>query len=34
VRRLYDSIEAYLDGLSRITNVSFATISEAAAVLG
>jgi hypothetical protein len=33
VARLYDSVEAYLDGLSRITGLTFATVSEAAAVL-
>lgn len=33
VARLYDSVEAYLDGLSGISNVTFATISEAAAML-
>jgi hypothetical protein len=33
VARLYDSVEAYLDGLSRITALTFATVSEAAAVL-
>jgi hypothetical protein len=31
---MYASIAAYFEGLSRITKVSFATISEAAAVLG
>jgi len=33
VARLYASIEGYLDGLSRMTSVTFATISEAAAML-
>jgi hypothetical protein len=33
VARLYASVEAYLDGLSRLTAVTFATISEAAAGL-
>jgi len=33
VMRLYDSVEKYLDGLSRITNVTFATMTEAAALL-
>lgn len=33
VARLYASIETYLDGLSRMTCVTFATISEAAAML-
>jgi hypothetical protein len=34
VMRLYASFEAYLEGLSRITPVTFVTISEAAALLG
>jgi len=34
VARLYASVEAYLEGLSRITPVTLATISEAAALLG
>jgi hypothetical protein len=34
VARLYASVEAYLDGLSRMTSLTFVTISEAAAVLG
>jgi hypothetical protein len=34
VARLYASIEAYVDGLSRLTNVTCATVSEAAALLG
>jgi len=34
VARLYASIEAYLDALSRITPFTFATVSEAAAMLG
>jgi hypothetical protein len=34
VARMYASIAGYFEGLSRITKVSFATISEAAAVLG
>jgi hypothetical protein len=34
VARLYASIEAYFEGLSRSVNVTFATISEAAVVLG
>src|SRR6267378_1476534 len=33
VARLYDTVERYLDGLSGMTNVTFATISEAAAML-
>ena len=33
VARLYDAVEAYLDGLSGMTNVRFATISQAAALL-
>jgi hypothetical protein len=33
VARLYASVEAYLDGLSQITSLTFATLSEAAAVL-
>ena len=33
VARLYDTIEAYLDGLSRFTDVTPATISEAASLL-
>jgi len=33
VRRMFDSLEAYFDGLSRMTNVRFATLSEAAALL-
>ena len=34
VARLYASVEAYLEGLSRMTPLTFATVSEAAAVLG
>ncbi|PYO43848.1 MAG: hypothetical protein DMD29_01590 [Gemmatimonadetes bacterium] len=34
VARLYAAVEAYLDGLSQITPLTFATVSEAAAVLG
>lgn len=34
VTRLYSSLEAYFDGLSRLTTVKFATVSEAAALLG
>ncbi len=34
VASLYASVEAYLDGLSRMTSVTLATVSEAAAVLG
>ena len=34
VARLYASLEAYFDGLSRLTNVKFATVTEAAALLG
>jgi hypothetical protein len=34
VKRLYDSVEAYFDGLSRITPFTFATVSEVAAALG
>ena len=34
VARLYASVDAYLEGLSRMTRVAFATMSEAAAVLG
>ncbi len=33
VARLYSSIEGYVDGLSRIAHVTFATVSEAAAAL-
>jgi hypothetical protein len=33
VARLYDAVETYLDGLSGMTNVRFATISQAAALL-
>lgn len=33
VARLYSSIEAYVDGLSRIAHVTFATVSEAAAAI-
>ena len=33
VARLYASIEAYFEGLSRITRITFATIGEAAALL-
>ncbi|HWC74396.1 MAG TPA: hypothetical protein VG454_10715 [Gemmatimonadales bacterium] len=33
VTRLYDTIAAYLDGVSRLTNVRFATLSEAASLL-
>ena len=33
VERLYASVEEYLDGLSRMTPVTFATVSEAAAAL-
>jgi len=33
VARLYASVDAYLDGLARFTRVTFATISEAAALL-
>jgi len=34
VARLYASLEAYFEGLSRLTTVKFATVSEAAALLG
>lgn len=34
VTRLYASVEGYLEGLSRMTPLTFATISEAAARLG
>jgi hypothetical protein len=34
VERLYASIEAYLEGLARLTPMTFATVSEAAALLG
>jgi len=34
VTRLYDSVEAYLDDLSQMTPLTFATVSEAAAMLG
>ncbi len=34
VERLYGAVEAYLEGLSRLTRLTFATVSEAAAVLG
>ncbi|HEY3219877.1 MAG TPA: hypothetical protein VGJ80_04030 [Gemmatimonadales bacterium] len=34
VARLYAAVEAYLEGLSRMTRLTFATLSEAAAVLG
>jgi hypothetical protein len=30
VKRLYDSMEAYIDGLSRLTSVTFSTVSETA----
>ena len=33
VGRLYDTIEAYLDGVARLTDVRLATISEAASLL-
>jgi hypothetical protein len=33
VARLYSSIEGYVDGLSRIAHVTFATVSEAAAAI-
>lgn len=33
VARLYASLAAYFDGLSRLTNVKFATVSEAAELL-
>jgi hypothetical protein len=33
VARLYASVEAYLNGLARMTSLTFATVSEAAAVL-
>ena len=33
VARLYSSIEGYVDGLSRIAHVTFATVSEAAAAV-
>lgn len=33
VKRLFASVEAYLEGLSRMTSLTFATISDAAAVL-
>jgi hypothetical protein len=34
VERLYATVEAYVEGLARMTRVTFATASEAAAVLG
>jgi hypothetical protein len=34
VERLYASIERYLDGLAGLTPFTFATVSEAAALLG
>lgn len=34
VTRLYARVESYLEGLSRVTPVRFATVSEAATVLG
>ena len=34
VARLYATLEGYLEGLSRMTHVAFATVSEAAAVFG
>ena len=34
VERLYSTVAAYVEGLSRMTPVTFATVSEAAAVLG
>jgi len=34
VARLYASVERYLDGLSKVTPLTFATVSEAAGVLG
>jgi peptidoglycan/xylan/chitin deacetylase (PgdA/CDA1 family) len=33
VSRLYGSVDAYFDGLSRLTTVKFATVTEAAALL-
>lgn len=33
VDRLYASVESYLDGLSRMTSLTFVTVSEAAALL-
>jgi len=33
VERLYSSVEAYLEGLARMTSVTFVTVSEAASVL-
>jgi hypothetical protein len=33
VRRLYAAVESYVEGLSRMTAITFATISEAAALL-
>jgi hypothetical protein len=33
VARLYAAVEGYLDGLSRMTSLTFATVSEAAAAL-
>jgi len=33
VERLYASVEAYVEGLARITSVKFATVSEAASLL-
>ncbi|TMQ05003.1 MAG: hypothetical protein E6J91_41805 [Deltaproteobacteria bacterium] len=34
VARLYAAVEAYLEGLARMTSLTFATLSEAAALLG
>jgi hypothetical protein len=34
VARIYASVEAYLEGLSRLTPLTFTTVSEAAALLG
>ena len=34
VTRLYASLEAYFEGLARLTTVKFATVTEAAALLG
>ncbi|HXO86954.1 MAG TPA: hypothetical protein VN803_15640 [Gemmatimonadales bacterium] len=34
VERVYKTIEAYVEGVARMTSVTFATITEAAAVLG
>lgn len=34
VKRIYASVEAFVDGLSRMTPITFSTVTEVAAVLG